>query len=123
MRRQASRGRRKAHPPRVPATESCTLTLFVSGASDASAHAIANVREICDVHLSGHHELTIRDINQQPTRPGDYHVRATPTLVKAQPLPLRMVVGDMSDHAKVLLALGVSAGPGRGDAVTGPAKP
>ena len=32
---------------------------------------------------------------------------ATPTLIKDHPLPLRMLVGDMSDHVKILLALDV----------------
>ncbi len=36
---------------------------------------------------------------------------ATPTLVKDRPLPLRMLVGDMSDHVKILLALDVQDTP------------
>ena len=31
----------------------------------------------------------------------------TPTLIKDRPLPLRMLVGDMSDHIRILLALDV----------------
>lgn len=95
--------------------EPFTLTLFVSGASDSSAHAIANVREICDAHLAGRHELSIVDLNQEPSLAADHRVLATPTLVKDHPLPLRMLVGDMSDHAKILLALDVGAtAPGAG---------
>jgi circadian clock protein KaiB len=85
------------------------LTLFVSGASDSSARAIANIREICDVHLNGRHQLNIVDLNQEPSLAGEHHVLATPTLVKDHPLPLRMLVGDMSDHVKILLALDVRA--------------
>ena len=75
------------------------LTLFVSGASDSSAQAIANVREICDAHLDGRHQLNIVDLNQEPALAGQHHVLATPTLIKDHPLPLRMLVGDMSDHS------------------------
>ena len=32
---------------------------------------------------------------------------ATPTLIKDHPLPSRMLVGDMSDHVRILLALDV----------------
>ncbi len=88
-------------------TEPYTLTLFVSGASDSSAHAIANVREICDAHLNGRHELRVVDLNQEPARAGQHHVLATPTLIKDHPLPTRMLVGDMSDHVRILLALDV----------------
>jgi circadian clock protein KaiB len=84
-----------------------SLTLFVSGASDSSAHAITNVREICDAHLSGRHELNIVDLHQEPALAEQHNVLATPTLVRDHPLPLRMLVGDMSDHARVLLALDV----------------
>ena len=96
----------------TPATESCTLTLFVSGASESSALAITNIRKLCDEHLSGRHQLSIVDINQEPDRAGEHHVLATPTLVKHLPLPSRMLVGDMSDHARLLLALDATgAGP------------
>jgi circadian clock protein KaiB len=86
------------------------LTLFVSGASDSSARAVTNIREICDAHLRGRHQLTIVDLNQEPALAGEHHVLATPTLVKDHPLPIRMLVGDMSDHVKILLALDVQAG-------------
>jgi circadian clock protein KaiB len=87
--------------------EQYELTLFVSGASDSSARAITNIREICDAHLKGRHQLNIVDLNQEPDLTSQHNVLATPTLVKDHPLPLRMLVGDMSDHVKVLLALDV----------------
>jgi circadian clock protein KaiB len=87
--------------------EQYELTLFVSGASEASARAITNIREICDAHLDGRHLLNIVDLNQEPALASEHHVLATPTLVKDHPPPLRMLVGDMSDHMKILLALDV----------------
>lgn len=83
------------------------LTLFVSGASSSSARAIGNIRQICDEHLSGRHQLDIIDLHQQPTLARRHNVLATPTLIKDHPLPPRMIVGDMSDRAGVLAALGV----------------
>lgn len=81
------------------------LTLFVSGASGSSAQAITNVRAICDAHLSGRYHLKIVDLNQEPVLANQHRVLATPTLVKDHPLPTRMLVGDMSDHPRVLVAL------------------
>jgi circadian clock protein KaiB len=89
-------------------TEPYALTLFVSGASDASALAIANVRRICDEHLSGRHQLSIVDLNQEPNLAADHQVLATPTLIKDRPLPSCILVGDMSDEVRILLALDVS---------------
>ena len=88
-------------------TQEYELTLFVSGASQSSAKAILNIREICDAHLSGRHRLEIIDLNQEPGLAAPHHVLATPTLIKDHPLPPRMLVGDMSDHVKILLALDV----------------
>jgi circadian clock protein KaiB len=88
-------------------TDDYALTLFVSGASESSAQAIANIRALCDAHLPGRHKLDIVDLHQEPGLAAGHHVLATPTLVKDFPLPLRMVVGDMSDHGRVLVALDV----------------
>lgn len=89
-------------------TQEYSLTLFVSGASDSSSNAIANVREICDAHLPGRYRLDIVDLHQEPRLAGEHNVLATPTLIKDQPLPARMLVGDMSDPARVLSALGAT---------------
>jgi circadian clock protein KaiB len=42
---------------------------------------------------------------------GQHHILATPTLIKDHPLPARMLVGDMSDHVRILLGLDVPAVP------------
>jgi circadian clock protein KaiB len=85
------------------------LTLYVSGASASSERAIRNAREICDRHLGGRHELTIVDINQEPDLLRGGRVLATPTLFREHPAPERMLVGDLSDRDRVLLALEVRA--------------
>ncbi len=89
-------------------TEPYSLTLFVSGASDSSALAITNIRKLCDEYLAGRHRLSIVDLNQEPGLAAEHHVLATPTLIKDHPLPSRMLVGDMSDHVRILLALDVA---------------
>ena len=98
--------------------EPYTLTLFVSGASEYSAQAIANVREICDAHLTGRHQLNIVDLNQEPAMASQHHILATPTLIKDHPLPARMLVGDMSDHVRILIALDVPASALAGEDTT-----
>jgi circadian clock protein KaiB len=84
------------------------FTLFVSGASDASARAIESVRDICDTELPGCHDLSVVDLHQQPALAAHHRVLATPTLVRDWPLPSRIVVGDMSDPKRILAALGVT---------------
>jgi circadian clock protein KaiB len=83
------------------------LTLFVNGASERSAHAIADVRALFDAHLAGRFHLDVVDVHEHPELVIRHHVLAAPTLVKEQPLPTRMLVGDLSDGARVLAALDI----------------
>jgi circadian clock protein KaiB len=84
------------------------LRLYVSGLSARSRQAMENIRRLCEEHLAGRHELQIIDIYQQPELAKDAQLIAAPTLVKKFPLPLRKLVGDMHDAARVLAMLGVS---------------
>jgi circadian clock protein KaiB len=81
------------------------LTLFVSGASDLSARAIADAREICDVRLAGRFRLSVVDVHEDPAAVLRHGVRAAPTLVRTWPLPRRRFIGDLSRPDQVLLKL------------------
>ena len=85
------------------------LTLFVSGASPLSARAVENARVICDAHLAGRYTLTVVDVRNEPGEVISSGVLAVPTLVRVAPLPRRIVVGDLSDTARVLHALDLPA--------------
>jgi circadian clock protein KaiB len=83
------------------------LRLFVTGASSRTSTAIANLRRICEQELEGQYELEIIDVLQFPDLAENEKILATPTLIKSLPLPLRRVIGDLSDKEKVLLGLEV----------------
>jgi circadian clock protein KaiB len=91
--------------------------LFVTSASSRTGTAIANLRRICEQELEGQYELEIIDVLEFPDLAEDEKILATPTLIKSLPLPLRRVIGDLSDTEKVLLGLEVR--PQRGDAAGG----
>jgi circadian clock protein KaiB len=82
------------------------LTLYINGASQLSARAIASSRQLCERHLSGDYCLAVIDVREDATQLGD-RVLATPTLVRNRPLPVRELVGDLSQTGKVLRALGL----------------
>jgi circadian clock protein KaiB len=93
------------------------LRLFVTGASPRTGTAIANLQRICEQELEGQYELEIIDVLEFPEVAEDEKILATPTLIKSLPLPLRRVIGDLSDTEKVLLGLEVrpqGTEPGRG---------
>src|SRR5438046_265678 len=83
------------------------LRLFVTSASSRTATAIANLQRICEQELAGQYDLEIIDVLEHPDVAETEKILATPTLIKTLPLPLRRVIGDLSDTEKVLLGLEV----------------
>ena len=81
------------------------LRLFVAGNTARSRRAIRNLRALCAEHLPGQASLEVVDIHQQPVLAERHQIVAAPTLVKVQPLPVRRVVGDLSEPERVLRAL------------------
>lgn len=83
------------------------LTLFVSGASEISAMAIGNARSLCENYLAGRYRLQVVDVHRDPAKMMVNNVLAAPTLLRERPLPIRRLVGDLSDTRKVLAALDI----------------
>ena len=81
------------------------LRLYVTGMTPKSTHAIANVKKLCETYLAGRYELEVVDIYQQPKSAKGEQIIATPTLVKKLPLPLRKLIGDMSDTDRFLVGI------------------
>jgi circadian clock protein KaiB len=79
--------------------------LYVAGMTPRSARAIANIQEICEEHLKGLYVLEVIDIYQQPVLAEGDQIIAVPTLLKKLPLPLRRLIGDLSDRERVLIGL------------------
>ena len=86
-------------------TERYVLCLYVTGMTARATRAVSNVREICDEHLEGRYDLEVVDLYQQPLLAREEQIIAAPTLVKKRPLPLRRIIGDMSQRDRVLLGL------------------
>jgi circadian clock protein KaiB len=85
--------------------EKYILRLYVTGLTPRSTKAIANVKGICEKYLQGRYELEVIDIYQQPKLAQGEQIIAAPTLIKKLPLPLRRLIGDMSDTEKFLVGI------------------
>jgi len=81
------------------------LRLYVTGMTPRSALAIANITDICERHLKGRYDLQVIDIYQQPVLAEGDQIIGVPTLIKKLPLPLRRIIGDLSDRERVLIGL------------------
>ena len=91
-----------SEPPDPPSHQ---LRLFVAGSTVRSRQAIENLRRICVEQLDGKVDLEVVDIYQQPELAEQYQVIAAPTLVKLLPLPVRRIIGDLSETERVLRGL------------------
>jgi circadian clock protein KaiB len=87
------------------------LTLFIAGTTPLSARALANVVAVCEERLAGRFDLTVVDVYQEPHRAAESQIVAIPTLLKKQPLPLKRLIGDLSDREAVLRGLELSGEP------------
>lgn len=81
--------------------------LYVAGRSANSVLAVDNLNAICSGCLPEAHEVEIIDVLKQPDRALKDGILVTPTLVRLAPVPPVRVIGNLSQRATVLAALGV----------------
>jgi len=93
-----------------------TFHLYVTDQTSRSLHATANLRRICDQCLyaiGATYELRVINVHEYPELAEAAHIFATPTTIRVAPLPAYRGIGDLSDPAKVLAALGIVLDDGR----------
>jgi circadian clock protein KaiB len=85
------------------------LVLYVAGQTPKSLAAIANLKRICAEHLDNQYSVDVVDLKQNPALAREHGIVAIPTLVRQLPVPIRKIIGDLSDTQKVLVHLDVSS--------------
>jgi circadian clock protein KaiB len=83
------------------------LKLYVTGATARSLRAITHIKAVCEQYLKGRYDLEVVDIYQQPALARRDQIVAVPTLIKRLPVPVRFLVGDLSQTEHVLRGLGL----------------
>lgn len=81
------------------------LKLFVAGQTAKADIAVANIQSIFR-RLDLPYDLVIVDILEQPHLAEEFRILATPTLFRISPLPVRRLIGDLSDEERVCQGLG-----------------
>ena len=81
------------------------LRLYVSGSTLKSQRAVENIKRVCEEHLKGRYDLEVIDIYQHANLARDEQIVAVPTLIKRLPIPLRRLIGDLSNLKEVLFGL------------------
>jgi circadian clock protein KaiB len=81
------------------------LRLYVIDRTLKSVAAVANLTRICHARLRDNCHIVVIDIEKKPGLAKENNIVAIPTLVRMFPLPMRKVIGDLSDADRVLIGL------------------
>lgn len=85
------------------------LRLYIAGDAPNSLEALANLKALCEGYLPGRHQVEVVDVLRDSERALADNVFMTPTLLRLGPLPVRRVVGTLSQPLPVLQALGLDS--------------
>jgi len=89
----------------LPQDEIWILRLYVAGQAPKSVTALANLKRFCEEYLADRYHIEVIDLIDNAQLAREDQVIAIPTLVRKQPLPMRKVIGDLSDTERLLAAL------------------
>lgn len=83
------------------------LKLYISGNSGNSRKAMNNLKDITHALTEETCNVEVIDIAEIPQKAIEDRIIATPVLTKVSPLPIRRVIGDLSDKDNVIFMLGL----------------
>lgn len=96
--------RRKKQPAKAR-NDKWVLRLYVAGQTPKSITAFNNLKLICEEQLKGKYHIEVIDLLKNPQLARDDQILAVPTLVRKLPLPVRNIIGDLSNTERVLVGL------------------
>lgn len=92
-------------------TEPCDTTwqlrLYVAGQTPKSMVAFANLKKICEEHLKDTYRIEVVDLLVNPQLAKGDQILALPTLVRKLPVPIKKIIGDLSNTERVLVGLDI----------------
>lgn len=88
-----------------PETERWELRLYVAGQTVNSVKALDNLKKLCEKHMAGQYHIEVIDLIRNPKLARGDQIIAVPTLVRKLPVPVRKIIGDLSDTERVLVGL------------------
>ncbi len=96
-------------PPTLAAAGAAPVSfkIYVAGEAPHSVRALQNLRALCSRHWPNNFHIEVVDVLLNPQQAWADGVMVTPTTVRHAPLPSVPLMGDLSNTARVLWALGV----------------
>jgi circadian clock protein KaiB len=85
------------------------LRLYVAGQTPKAILAFTNLKRICEEQLNGKYSIEVIDLLKNPHLANEFQIVALPTLIRKLPVPVRKIIGDLSDTERVLIGLDLLA--------------
>jgi circadian clock protein KaiB len=85
------------------------LRLYVAGQTPKAITAFTNLKRICEEQLNGKYSIEVVDLLKNPHLANEFQIVALPTLIRKLPVPVRKIIGDLSDTERVLMGLDLLA--------------
>ncbi len=111
MAKTAEEAQKRGRPATAKAeSERWELRLYVAGQTPRCVTAFANLKRLCEEHLKGQYSIQIVDLLREPQLAKGDQILAIPTLVRKLPVPVRKIIGDLSNTERVLVGLDLRPG-------------
>jgi circadian clock protein KaiB len=96
--------RRKKTPAKAK-DDKWILRLYVAGQTSRAVTAFNNLKSVCEEQLKGNYRIEVIDLLKKPQLGRDDQILAIPTLVRKLPVPMRRIIGDLSNTERLLVGL------------------
>ena len=103
--KENSKKRIKKEKPDKTENDKWKLRLYVAGQTPKALTAFANLKKICEEQLENKYSIEVIDLLINPHLGTEDQILALPTLVRKLPVPVRKIIGDLSDTERVLVGL------------------
>ncbi len=92
--------------PHDQSQEIWSLCLYVAGENQKSRAALTNLKRLCERYLGAdRYDIEVIDLIKMPHLAKQDQILAVPTLIRKAPVPIRRVIGDLSNTERTLRAL------------------
>lgn len=95
----------KEKKPHKTTKDMWILRLYVAGQTPKALTAFTNLKRICEEQLDRKYSIEVIDLLKNPQLANEYQIVALPTLIRKLPVPVRKIIGDLSDTERVLIGL------------------
>ncbi len=102
---KSSEKRNKKEKPVIKTEDKWILRLYVAGQTPKALTAFGNLKKICEEQLKGKYSIEVIDLLINPQLGKEDQIFALPTLVRKLPVPVRKIIGDLSNTERVLVGL------------------